>query len=82
MARKADTEIERKRERTREGHPHSRTEKTPVTQKQTPNHSLQTAVDHARRLTESGPSQPTTPAWIAQAHHVGDLSVLALALRG
>jgi hypothetical protein len=53
-----------------------------MTHTQTPNHSLQTAVDHARRLAESGPTQTTSPAWLAQAQHVGDLSVLALALRG
>lgn len=52
-----------------------------MTHTQTPNHSLQTAVDHARKLAESGPAQTGTPAWVAQAHHVGDLSVLALALR-
>jgi len=42
---------------------------------------LQSAIDHARQLTEPGQAQTTTPAWVAQAHHVGDLSVLALALR-
>jgi hypothetical protein len=52
-----------------------------MTHTQTPNQSLQTAVDHARRLAESGPA-PMTPTWLAQAQHVGDLSVLALALRG
>ena len=52
-----------------------------MTPKQTPNSSLQAAVDHARRLTESGPTPSASPAWIAQAQHVGDLSVLALALR-
>lgn len=49
---------------------------------QIPNPSLQAAVDHARKLTESGSTPTVSPAWIAQAQHVGDLSVLALALRG
>jgi hypothetical protein len=53
-----------------------------MTPKQTTNPSLQTAVDHARKLTESGPVPTGSPAWMAQAQHVGDLSVLALALRG
>ncbi|MGZ4169600.1 MAG: hypothetical protein ACXVR1_15190 [Solirubrobacteraceae bacterium] len=52
-----------------------------MTHQKTPTPALQTAVDHARKLTETGQSQPTTAAWNAQAHHVGDLSVLALALR-
>jgi hypothetical protein len=51
-----------------------------MTHMNTPTHSLQTAVAQAHKLAESG-SQPTTPAWLAQAHHFGDLSVLALALR-
>jgi hypothetical protein len=52
-----------------------------MSQTQSPTQSLQTAIDHARRLT--GPDQPavTSPNWVAQAHHVGDLSILALALR-
>jgi hypothetical protein len=53
-----------------------------MTHTQNPHPSLQTAVDHARKLTEPGQAQTATPAWVAQAHHVGDLSVLALALRG
>jgi hypothetical protein len=53
-----------------------------MTHTQTPKHSLQTTVEHARKLAESGPAQSATPAWMAQAQHVGDLSVLALALRG
>jgi hypothetical protein len=53
-----------------------------MTHPQTPNPSLQAAFDHARRLTESGTRPTGSAAWIAQAHHVGDLSVLALALRG
>jgi hypothetical protein len=52
-----------------------------MTHRQNPHPSLQTAVDHARRLTESGQAQSGTPLWVAQAHHVGDLSILALALR-
>jgi hypothetical protein len=43
--------------------------------------SLQTTIDHARRLTAGGQTTTVTPSWAAQAHHVGDLSVLALALR-
>jgi hypothetical protein len=53
-----------------------------MTHPQNPHASLQSAVDHARRLTEPGGPQTGTPAWVAQAHHVGDLSILALALRG
>jgi hypothetical protein len=53
-----------------------------MTHAQTPNPSLQTVVDHARKLTEPGQAKVATPSWVAQAHHVGDLSVLALALRG
>ena len=81
MPYKSDNEVERKRE-IREGptHPLERTQ--PMTPIQTPNPSLQAAVDHARRLTEAGTTPTTSPAWIAQAQHVGDLSVLALALRG
>jgi hypothetical protein len=53
-----------------------------MTHTYTPTHSLQTVVEQARKLAESGASRPTTPAWTAQAQHFGDLSVLALALRG
>jgi hypothetical protein len=42
---------------------------------------LQTTIDHARKLTAAGQATTVTPHWVAQAHHVGDLSVLALALR-
>ena len=52
-----------------------------MTPTQNPRPSLQTTVDQARKLTEPGHPQAATPAWFAQAHHVGDLSVLALALR-
>ena len=52
-----------------------------MTHTKTPNPSLQAAVDHARRLTESGTTPTASPTWMAQAQHVGDLSVLALALR-
>lgn len=53
-----------------------------MTHTHTPIHSFQTAVDQARKLAEVGSTQPTTPAGFAQAQHFGDLSVLALALRG
>ncbi len=52
-----------------------------MTQNKSPNQSLQTTIDHARALAAGSPTQITTPQWVAQAHHVGDLSVLALALR-
>jgi predicted alpha/beta hydrolase family esterase len=42
---------------------------------------LQDALDHATRLSQPGPSRPVTPSWSAQADHVGDMSVLLLALR-
>ena len=53
-----------------------------MTQTQTPTHSLQSTMDQARKLAEAGASQPATPGWLAQTQHFGDLSVLALALRG
>jgi hypothetical protein len=77
MTRKADNHHERESERATP----TRTD-TPMTPPQNPHPSLQSTVDHARRLTEPGHAQAGTPAWVAQAHHVGDLSVLALALRG
>jgi hypothetical protein len=41
---------------------------------------LRTALEHARRLTSPRPEgSPYSAAWSAQATHVGDLSVLALA---
>jgi hypothetical protein len=52
-----------------------------MSQTQNPNQSLQAALDHARTLTGPGQASVTTPSWVAQAHHVGDLSILALALR-
>lgn len=52
-----------------------------MSQTPNPNQSLQTALDHASRLTGPGQAPATTPNWVAQAHHVGDLSILALALR-
>lgn len=52
-----------------------------MTQNKSPNQSLEATIDHARTLAASSPTQITTPQWVAQAHHVGDLSVLALALR-
>jgi hypothetical protein len=41
---------------------------------------LDRALDHAHRLTEPRPQPGVTPAWSGQAAHVGDLTVLALAL--
>ncbi|HEX8977985.1 MAG TPA: hypothetical protein VF781_15880 [Solirubrobacteraceae bacterium] len=38
------------------------------------------ALDHARRLTGARPEAADQLSWTAQAAHVGDLSVLALAL--
>ena len=81
MPHKVDTGHARNTREIREGHPPPETEK-PMTHTQTPNQLLQTAVDQARKLAESGPSQPATAVWAAQAQHFGDLSVLALALRG
>jgi hypothetical protein len=52
-----------------------------MTQNPNPNQPLQTALDHAHTLAGSRQTQNTTPHWVAQAGHVGDLSVLALALR-
>lgn len=46
------------------------------------NQPFENAIDHARRLTAPGQVPSVTAAWAAQAQHVGDLSVLALALRG
>jgi hypothetical protein len=42
---------------------------------------LQSALDHARRLSEPGAAHPDTSSWSVQAAHVGDMSVLLLALR-
>jgi hypothetical protein len=47
----------------------------------TKSHQITTALDHARRLSESRPDAAQQDSWSAQAAHVGDLSVLALALR-
>jgi hypothetical protein len=52
-----------------------------MTQNPNPNLPLQTALDHAHTLAGSRQTQTTNPHWVAQAGHVGDLSVLALALR-
>jgi hypothetical protein len=41
---------------------------------------LRAALDHAQRLAEPRAEKAFTPAWSAQAHHVGDMTVLALAL--
>jgi hypothetical protein len=43
---------------------------------------LRRALEHANRLCEPRPADADlTPDWYAQASHVGDISVLALALR-
>jgi hypothetical protein len=42
---------------------------------------LKAAIEHAGRLADSRPAT-ITPGWAAQAAHVGDMSVLLLALRG
>jgi hypothetical protein len=46
----------------------------------TPSAHLKAAIDHAARLANSRPAT-ITPGWSAQAAHVGDMSVLLLALR-
>jgi len=53
-------------------HPHTETHSS---------RHLQTALDHASRLSAPGTPRPLTPSWSAQAAHVGDMSVLLLALR-
>jgi hypothetical protein len=40
---------------------------------------LARALEHAHELAESRTQSEYTPAWSAQAAHVGDLTVLALA---
>ncbi len=41
---------------------------------------LRSALEHAQRLTDPRPEAPAySEAWSAQADHVGDLTVLALA---
>jgi hypothetical protein len=42
---------------------------------------LSLALDHARVLAEAPRERTYSPGWSAHAAHVGDLSVLALALR-
>jgi hypothetical protein len=42
---------------------------------------LRAALDHAQRLSEPRDEKAFTPAWSALAHHVGDMTVLALAMR-
>lgn len=42
---------------------------------------LRNALDHAHRLSEPRPASGYTTAWSACAAHVGDLTVLALAMR-
>jgi hypothetical protein len=46
-----------------------------------PGRHLQIALEHASRLSDSRSGPSFTPGWSAQAAHVGDLSVLVLALR-
>jgi hypothetical protein len=45
------------------------------------NSHLQNALEQASKLSAPTPAQGVTAAWTAHATHVGDLSVLALALR-
>ncbi len=56
-----------------------------MTHPRTDNHQsrrpLHDALEDARRLSEPGIRQTFTPDWSAKAAHVGDLSVLLLALR-
>jgi hypothetical protein len=43
---------------------------------------LRTALEHAQRLTDHRPEAPAySTEWSAQAAHVGDLTVLMLAMR-
>jgi hypothetical protein len=43
---------------------------------------LRRALEHAHKLSEQRPTNAAvTPDWYAKAAHVGDISVLALALR-
>jgi len=42
---------------------------------------LRNALDHAHRLSQPRPAAGYTAAWSAHADHVGDLTVLALAMR-
>jgi hypothetical protein len=52
---------------------------TPPRPDSRPNH-LRTALEHAQRLTDPRPEGSAySEAWSAQAAHVGDISVLALA---
>jgi hypothetical protein len=45
-----------------------------------PSSQLRTALEHAQRLTEPRPEGAAySEAWSAQAAHVGDMTVLALA---
>jgi hypothetical protein len=46
-----------------------------------PARHLQTALEHASRLSDPRSGKSFTPGWSAEAAHVGDLSVLVLALR-
>ena len=61
--------------------PNDRTHTMSTPQHQdTPSAHLKAAIDHAARLANSRPAT-ITPGWSAQAAHVGDMSVLLLALR-
>jgi hypothetical protein len=53
-----------------------------MTHKPNNNQHLKSALEHADRLAQLDASRPVSPSWSAQAAHVGDLSVLLLALRG
>jgi hypothetical protein len=53
-----------------------------MTQNPNNDRNLKSALEHADRLAQLDASRPIDPNWSAQAAHVGDLSVLLLALRG
>lgn len=55
--------------------PHSQHDPRPSDQ------HLRTALDHAHELSQPRPAPGYTAAWSARAAHVGDLTVLALAMR-
>jgi hypothetical protein len=42
---------------------------------------LKQTLEHAQQLVDSRPGPSHSPGWFAQAHHVGDMTVLALALQ-
>ena len=43
--------------------------------------SLEQVIARAQQLIDARPAAECSPAWVHEAAHVGDLSVLALALR-